>query len=105
MSGPSPIFPPQLSNQISTGNALFLNLCSQLQNRISNNVLGEQRRTEALICQKPQHSYIGLIAKAILSTKDKRMLLSEVYEWILLEYPFFRCAHSCMSFYNPEILS
>ncbi|EGT39703.1 hypothetical protein CAEBREN_31271 [Caenorhabditis brenneri] len=43
-------------------------------------------------CQlpKPQHSYIGLIAMAILSSPHKKMVLAEVYEWIMTEYPYFR---------------
>jgi hypothetical protein len=39
---------------------------------------------------KPQHSYIGLIAMAILSAPGRRMLLSDVYQWILSNYPYFR---------------
>ncbi|KAF5403335.1 Forkhead box protein J3 [Paragonimus heterotremus] len=49
---------------------------------------------------KPNFSYIGksntssfwpsLIAKAILSTDDRRMILSEIYQWIQLNYPYFR---------------
>ncbi|KAH7721983.1 forkhead domain-containing protein [Aphelenchoides avenae] len=39
---------------------------------------------------KPTHSYIGLIAMAILSRPDRRMMLSEVYDWILVNYPYFR---------------
>lgn len=39
---------------------------------------------------KPQHSYIGLIAMAILSSPHKKMVLAEVYEWIMNEYPYFR---------------
>ncbi|CAL8069552.1 unnamed protein product [Calicophoron daubneyi] len=39
---------------------------------------------------KPNFSYIGLIAKAILSTKDRRMILSEIYQWIQANYPYFR---------------
>lgn len=39
---------------------------------------------------KPQHSYIGLIAMAILSNADKKMVLSDIYQWILDHYPYFR---------------
>uniref|UniRef100_A0A8R1HPQ0 Fork-head domain-containing protein n=1 Tax=Caenorhabditis japonica TaxID=281687 RepID=A0A8R1HPQ0_CAEJA len=39
---------------------------------------------------KPQHSYIGLIAMAILSSPNKKMVLAEVYEWIMTEYPYFK---------------
>ncbi|KFD70807.1 hypothetical protein M514_01240 [Trichuris suis] len=39
---------------------------------------------------KPQHSYIGLIAMAILSSVDKKMVLCDIYQWILDHYPYFR---------------
>ncbi|RTG80355.1 uncharacterized protein DC041_0005426, partial [Schistosoma bovis] len=32
---------------------------------------------------------VGLIAKAILSTQERRMILSEIYQWIQLRYPYF----------------
>ncbi|CAD5125836.1 unnamed protein product [Dimorphilus gyrociliatus] len=39
---------------------------------------------------KPAHSYIGLIAMAILSSKDKKLVLSDIYQWILDNYAYFR---------------
>ncbi|RWS30838.1 fork head domain-containing protein FD5-like protein [Leptotrombidium deliense] len=39
---------------------------------------------------KPQHSYIGLIAMAILSSSEKKMVLSDIYQYILDNYPYFR---------------
>ncbi|XP_015789848.1 forkhead box protein L1 [Tetranychus urticae] len=39
---------------------------------------------------KPQHSYIGLIAMAILSSPEQRMVLSDIYQYILDNYPYFR---------------
>lgn len=39
---------------------------------------------------KPQHSYIGLIAMAILSNPDQKMVLSDIYQHILDHYPYFR---------------
>ena len=39
---------------------------------------------------KPSHSYIGLIAMAILSVEDKKLVLSEIYQWILDNYAYFR---------------
>ncbi|XP_067667281.1 forkhead box C1-A-like [Haliotis asinina] len=39
---------------------------------------------------KPSHSYIGLIAMAILSHKDKKLVLSDIYQWILDNYAYFR---------------
>lgn len=39
---------------------------------------------------KPQHSYIGLIAMAILSAPDGKLVLSDIYQHILDNYPYFR---------------
>ncbi|XP_070543595.1 forkhead box protein I1-ema-like [Ptychodera flava] len=39
---------------------------------------------------KPNHSYIGLIAMAILSHKDKKLVLSDIYQYILDNYAYFR---------------
>jgi hypothetical protein len=39
---------------------------------------------------KPQHSYIGLIAMAILSSPDKKLVLSDIYQYILDNFPYFR---------------
>jgi hypothetical protein len=38
---------------------------------------------------KPAHSYIGLIALAILSTPEKKLVLSDIYQWILDNYTYF----------------
>lgn len=39
---------------------------------------------------KPQHSYIGLIAMAILSSPEIKLVLSDIYQYILDNYPYFR---------------
>ncbi|XP_069136627.1 uncharacterized protein [Argopecten irradians] len=39
---------------------------------------------------KPNHSYIGLIAMAILSHREKKLVLSDIYQWILDNYAYFR---------------
>lgn len=39
---------------------------------------------------KPQHSYIGLIAMAILSNPDMKLVLSDIYQYILDNYSYFR---------------
>lgn len=39
---------------------------------------------------KPAHSYIGLIAMCILSTPEKRMVLNDIYQFILDHYPYYR---------------
>ena len=38
---------------------------------------------------KPQESYVALIARAILSSPNYQMLLVDIYEWIIHEYPYF----------------
>ncbi|VDN37879.1 unnamed protein product [Gongylonema pulchrum] len=53
----------------------------------------QQQQQQQQYCDrqpKPQLSYIGLIAMAILSSRDKKMVLSEVYQWIIDNYPYFR---------------
>ncbi|XP_037925678.1 forkhead box protein C1-B [Hermetia illucens] len=39
---------------------------------------------------KPQHSYIGLIAMAILNSPETKLVLSDIYQHILDNYPYFR---------------
>ncbi|OAF69241.1 hypothetical protein A3Q56_03034 [Intoshia linei] len=39
---------------------------------------------------KPPHSYIGLISMAILLADDKKLVLSEIYDWIQSKYAYFR---------------
>ena len=39
---------------------------------------------------KPQHSYIGLISMAILSSTDKKLVLADIYQYILDNFPYFR---------------
>lgn len=45
---------------------------------------------EKLDMMKPAHSYIGLIGMCILSTPEKRMVLSDIYQFILDNYPYYR---------------
>ncbi len=39
---------------------------------------------------KPSYSYIGLIAMAILSSPERQLVLSDIYQWISDHYPYFR---------------
>ncbi len=43
---------------------------------------------------KPQESYVALIARAILSSPNYQMLLVDIYEWIINEYPYFATLQS-----------
>ena len=39
---------------------------------------------------KPQQSYIGLIAMAILSHQDEKLVLADIYQYILDNFAYFR---------------
>jgi hypothetical protein len=39
--------------------------------------------------EKPPYSYATLIAHAILSSKEKKMMLHEIYQWISEHYPCY----------------
>ncbi|XP_033926520.1 forkhead box protein L2-like [Melopsittacus undulatus] len=39
---------------------------------------------------KPAQSYIALISTAILSSPEKKLLLSDIYQWIMDHYPYFK---------------
>ena len=40
--------------------------------------------------EKPTQSYIGLIGKAILSSPQQKLVLGDIYNYILMHYPYFR---------------
>lgn len=40
--------------------------------------------------EKPSQSYIGLIGQAILNSPEKKLILSEIYNYIQTQYPYFR---------------
>ncbi|KAL6468761.1 hypothetical protein MHYP_G00222850 [Metynnis hypsauchen] len=40
--------------------------------------------------QKPTESYIALISMAILASKERKLLLSDIYQWIMDQYPYFK---------------
>ncbi|KAM4807878.1 uncharacterized protein WCC33_000605 [Rhinophrynus dorsalis] len=39
--------------------------------------------------EKPNQSYIALISRAILSSSEKRLQLSDIYQWIMEAYPYY----------------
>lgn len=41
---------------------------------------------------KPPYSYANLITFAINSSKNKKMTLSEIYQWICNEFPYYKDA-------------
>ncbi|XP_051977244.1 forkhead box protein C2-like [Xyrauchen texanus] len=40
--------------------------------------------------EKPTQSYIALISMAILDSEEKKLLLCDIYQWIMDHYPFFK---------------
>nr|ARO85844.1 foxQ2-1 [Schizocardium californicum] len=40
--------------------------------------------------KKPNDSYIALIAKAILSNRERKLLLCDIYQYIMDNHPFYR---------------
>ena len=58
--------------------------------RGSYSVFSEPRSSLARSYQKPNKTYVGLIAEAILSSPEKKFLLSDIYSYTLTRYPYFR---------------
>ena len=40
--------------------------------------------------EKPTQSYVGLIGRAILGSPEKKLILSDIYSYILINYPYFQ---------------
>ncbi|XP_067270931.1 forkhead box Q2 [Pseudorasbora parva] len=40
--------------------------------------------------EKPAQSYIALISMAILDSEEKKLLLCDIYQWIMDRYPYFK---------------
>lgn len=40
--------------------------------------------------EKPAQSYIALISMAILDSEEKKLLLCDIYQWIMDHYPYFK---------------
>lgn len=58
---------------------------------------GEEVTTATLTCSgpensanKPNQSYIALISKAILASEQKKLLLCDIYQWIMDHFPYFK---------------
>ncbi|NP_001161546.1 forkhead box Q2-like transcription factor [Saccoglossus kowalevskii] len=50
----------------------------------------KQTNSDSNQSSKPTHSYIALISMAILSTSERKMLLSEIYKYIMNNFPYYR---------------
>ena len=39
---------------------------------------------------RPPHSYIALISMAILSRPERKILLNEIYDWVIHNFPYYQ---------------
>lgn len=60
--------------------------------RFTESLFNDPRLRSLLIREesKPAYSYIGLISMAILSSPERKLVLSDIYQWILDHYGYFR---------------
>lgn len=86
------------SSDEETVNESYKNGPSQLQSEKGHSekigVNFQELMTNESSCQdsdmKPTHSYIALIAMAILSSSSKKMILGDIYEYISNNFPYYR---------------
>lgn len=77
---------PQIENKeiekIPDNNNIEANIVWEAQHRYKNR--------NVTYFNKPNLSYSSLIAQAICSSKDQRLTLKEIYDWIMDNYPFYK---------------
>ncbi|CAD6193691.1 unnamed protein product [Caenorhabditis auriculariae] len=62
----------------------------ELTNAEFENVQAKIRRNGSYGCAKPPYSYISLITMAIQRSESKMLTLSEIYQWIMELFPYYR---------------
>ncbi|XP_063811385.1 forkhead box protein D5-C-like [Pseudophryne corroboree] len=75
-------------DSITVEGRMAANKICQLKERIGNFERNQQEEMNGLL-EKPNQSYIALISSAILSTPEKRLQLSDIYQWIMDTYPYY----------------
>lgn len=68
--------------------------CSDSAESIAQVLLSLDRSIKNGLCssdpnEKPPHSYIAMISMAILSKLDKKILLNDIYQYIMENFPFY----------------
>ncbi|CAG2214460.1 Forkhead box protein I1,Forkhead box protein L1 [Mytilus edulis] len=58
-------------------------------NCINGEPIAKKRLSSIDSKKKPPHSYIAMISMAILSKPDKKMLLNDIYQYIMEHFPFY----------------
>ena len=51
---------------------------------------GASAENSPLDVDRPPHSYIALISMAILSRPERKILLNEIYDWVVTHFPYYR---------------
>ncbi|CAG8835933.1 37739_t:CDS:2 [Gigaspora margarita] len=57
---------------------------------VINNTTDEIRSKSKDSNKKPLYTYASLIGQAILQAPNRRLPLNEIYEWIMVTYPFYK---------------
>ena len=67
-------------------NKNFHNNSTPVNNLISNSVANPALSD----VDRPPHSYIALISMAILSKPERKILLNEIYDWVIQNFPYYQ---------------
>lgn len=65
------------------------NVSTNKQQQIPN-VTSKTQSLGASESDRPPHSYIALISMAILSKIDRKILLNEIYDWVIQNFPYYQ---------------
>ena len=84
---PAQVCHPTISNQAQYSTPSVLDTQVALFNSIMGLMSSINSNSE-----KPDMSYVELVAHAILSVPDNKVLLADIYDWILNSYPYFKTA-------------
>lgn len=69
----------------SNGKQSSSNKSAQIQN-----LTNKTQNLGASESDRPPHSYIALISMAILSKIDRKILLNEIYDWVIQNFPYYQ---------------
>ncbi|KJH48109.1 fork head domain protein [Dictyocaulus viviparus] len=77
-------------NSTSTASPSRGSSCGGGDQQLTSSELARIRRTGNYGCAKPPYSYISLITMAIQHSANHKMTLSEIYNWIMDLFPYYR---------------
>ncbi|CAF0715073.1 unnamed protein product [Brachionus calyciflorus] len=82
----SPILNKPNGKQINNNN----NSNTNKQPQIAIQNVNKSQNIGAADTDRPPHSYIALISMAILSKVDRKILLNEIYDWVIQHFPYYQ---------------